>query len=395
MRSLIFLLSFFAACSSHAQQFLINARSTNYVNSPVTVTIAKPADRNNYGLYNARTKKNYPLQWTGQHEAMFILDSLAAGQTMSVSLKKYSNGSIPFDFHETDAGLEMRIKEKPVYFYHTAIAEPPADSPAYYKRSGFIHPLYSPDGKIMTDDFPSNHAHQHAIFHAWTNNTFRKQHVDFWNQHQLTGTIQFKDVVSKSGGPVFAELRTRQEYVSLKFGVVLQEEWTVRAYPFTDYFLIDLSLEQTNITTDTLFLNKYIYGGMAFRGSKEWDPFNKKYFRNNWNILTSEGIKDSVANNTAAKWVTAYGNVDGQMSAVTVFNHNTNIRYPQKIRVHPNMPYWVYAPVIDGEMFIPPGGKYIASFRYFIRSAMPDNRLLRRIDENWNYPPEVKMVKAK
>jgi hypothetical protein len=151
--------------------------------------------------------------------------------------------------------------------------------------------------------------------------------------------------------------------------------------------MFDLHIEQTNITADTLYLNKYIYGGMAFRGSREWDQFNKKFYRNPWNILSSEGRKDSFANHTSARWVTAFGNINGQMSAATVFNHSSNTRYPQKIRVHPNMPYWVYAPVVDGELTIAPGGKYEADYRYYISNTVPDNNLLERINENWIHPP--------
>ena len=391
------LLNFFIVFqSSTAQQVVVKGGKFATYNTPITITINQPADKNHYGLYNPASKKTYALQWFTKDQAIFMLtDSIDAGKEIKLSLKKISAPTSPFDIHESSAGLEIRLKEKPVFFYHTAMSEPPPDSPSYYRRSGFIHPLYSPEGTVMTDDFPSSHAHQHGVFHAWTNNTYKKKHVDFWNQHQNTGTIQFKELVSKTTGPVFAELKTKQQYVSLEFGVVLEEEWTIRVYPLMDQFLFELSLEQTNITSDTLFLNKYIYGGMAFRGTREWDPFNKKYFKNNWNVLTSEGVKDSLANNTAVRWATAYGNIDGVMSSATVFNHPTNVRYPQKIRVHPNMPYWVYAPVIDGELSIAPAEKYKASYLYYISNTKPDNSSLERIDENWIHPPSVKVIAGK
>jgi hypothetical protein len=378
----------------NAQQIKIQVNGPARLNTPVTINLKKPDGKNTYGLYNTTSKKTYPLQWYDQQHAIFILtDSVSPGKNISFEVKKITEAPVPFKIVTSNAGLEFRIKDKPVFFYHTAIAEPPADSPAYYRRSGFIHPLYSPAGKIMTDDFPSNHAHQHGVFHAWTNNTFKKEHLDFWNQHQGTGTVRHREILSHSKGPVFSELRTKQEYISLKYGVVLEEEWTIRVYPFADYFIFDLHITQTNITHDTLFMNRYIYGGMAFRGSREWDPFNKKYYRNSWNILTSEGMKDSSANHTPARWVTAFGNINGIMSSATVFNHSSDIRYPQKIRVHPNMPYWVYAPVVDGELLIAPGGKYEAAYRYFISSTLPDNLSLERIHEIYIHPPETIVTK--
>jgi hypothetical protein len=392
MHRLLLLCTILSSPFLHAQQINMHVSNASGPNTPVFVDIKKPNEKNAYGLYNPATKKIYPLQWYDQQHAIFILtDSVPAGKDLNLNLKKIKLSPSPFKTITTSAGIEIRVKDKPVLFYHTAIANPPADSPAYYKRSGFIHPLYSPAGTTMTDDFPSNHAHQHGLFHAWTNNTYKKQHVDFWNQHQKTGTIQHKQVVSMSDGPVFSELKTIQEYVSLQFGVVLSETWTIRIYPFTEQFMFDLQVEQTNITSDTLYLNKYIYGGMAFRGSREWDSFNKQYYRNPWNVLTSEGYKDSLGNNTAARWVTAFGNINGIMSATTVFNHSGNIRYPQKVRIHPNMPYWVYAPVIDGDMFIAPGRKYNASYRYLTGNKTPDNNLLERINENYIHPPEQKV----
>lgn len=36
-----------------------------------------------------------------------------------------------------------------------------------YKRANYIHPLYSLDGEILTEDFPEDHLHHRGIFWAW------------------------------------------------------------------------------------------------------------------------------------------------------------------------------------------------------------------------------------
>jgi hypothetical protein len=178
---ILFLLNFFFVFqSSTAQQVVIKGGRFTAYNTPVTITLKQPADKNHYGLVNPVSKKTYALQWFTKDQAIFMLtDSLPAGKEIKLTLKKISASPSPFDIHESSAGLEIRLKEEPVFFYHTAIAEPPPDSPSYYRRSGFIHPLYSPAGTIMTDDFPSNHAHQHGVFHAWTNNTYKKKACRF------------------------------------------------------------------------------------------------------------------------------------------------------------------------------------------------------------------------
>jgi hypothetical protein len=36
-----------------------------------------------------------------------------------------------------------------------------------YSRSNYIHPLYTLDGQILTEDFPSDHLHHRGVFWAW------------------------------------------------------------------------------------------------------------------------------------------------------------------------------------------------------------------------------------
>lgn len=36
-----------------------------------------------------------------------------------------------------------------------------------YKRSNYVHPLYSIDGHVLTEDFPEDHLHHRGIFWAW------------------------------------------------------------------------------------------------------------------------------------------------------------------------------------------------------------------------------------
>jgi hypothetical protein len=369
--------------TAFAQTITIDAVSHHRVRTPVAVNMAKPG-LGFYGLYDKSNRKTYPLQWQNTEQAWFILDdSLAAGKQKQLELKPAKNPSNSVTLTGYEDGIMVKNNGKPVLFYHTNTAFPPADSPAYYKRSGFIHPLYSPAGKALTDDFPVSHAHQHAVFHAWPETRFRNSHVDFWNQFKQEGTVRHVVVSSRKEGPVFSELKTIQEYLSFEHGVVLRETWTIRVFATAmDHFLYDIFIEQNNVTSDTLFLDKYIYGGMAFRGSKHWDPHNKAY-QNPWHVLTSENLKDSTANHTSPKWVTVSGLVDGIPGSVTVFDHHSNFRYPQKVRVHPSMPYWAYSPVVDGPFVIPPGGTYKAQYRYYVSDHAPPKYLLERIHRDW------------
>ena len=61
---------------------------------------------------------------------------------------------------------------KHVLTYHKTV-QIPSGIEEKYGRSGFIHPISTPSGKIITDDYPvPHHSHQHGMFFAWKKASF-------------------------------------------------------------------------------------------------------------------------------------------------------------------------------------------------------------------------------
>ena len=391
MRKLITLLLLLNCYHLSSQNILItiSVSEANQAGTPMRVQLSKPlAAGKMYFLRNLKTNKNITAQLLDSITLVFMTEETLPAGDHNYSIVTHNNVKIPrpVAIEKKENGLLVKVKNKPVFFYHTKEAMPPPDSPAYYRRSGFIHPLYSPSGKIMTDDFPAGHAHQHAIFTAWTNTTFKKSSVDFWNQQSKKGTVEHIDVVDIVEGPVVSQIKTTLRHKSLQFGEVLKEKWTLTIYPVSEYFLFDLESEQQNTTGDTLFLNAYHYGGLGFRGSAQWNEEDHKNFKSRWNILTSEGMKDSAANASHARWVDAWGKINDGIAGVAVFNHPANFRYPQAIRVHPVMPYWAFSPVVDGAFFIAPGASYKSSFRYYVHDGPSPAALIDDFHKAWTTP---------
>ncbi|MFC2156839.1 DUF6807 family protein [Acidobacteriota bacterium] len=54
-----------------------------------------------------------------------------------------------------------------------------------YKRSSFIHPLYSLDGEVLTDAFPGDHAHHYGVFWTWPVVRTRGQDTQTWHPSNL------------------------------------------------------------------------------------------------------------------------------------------------------------------------------------------------------------------
>jgi hypothetical protein len=114
--------------------------------------------------------------------------------------------SVHADVKTEDGTIAISVSGKPVLTYHTNTVSPPEGTDKVYARSGFIHPIYSPSGKVLTDDFPVGHAHQHALFSAWTRATFKHEVVDFWNQHGGSGNAKHLDVGEVGGSSFVVDL---------------------------------------------------------------------------------------------------------------------------------------------------------------------------------------------
>ncbi len=288
------------------------------------------------------------------------------------------NDRITLDALEEE--LTIRIDGRPVLSYALAPQLPhyrfPDSLPAYYTRSGFIHPVYSPDGLLVTDDFPVGHTHQHGIFTAWTSTTFRGEHLDFWNQHQGTGTARHVELLETYAADGIAGFRARLEQVSLKYGAVLSEDWRVRVYDNAAPYVWDLRSEQTNVTDDTLYLDKYTYGGLGMRGSAEWNGSDTTAYSGEARFLTSAGMHRENGNHTRPEWTAIFGELSskdgGGVAGVAVFPHPDNFRAPQFVRLHPDMPYLSVTPVVEEGFAIAPGETYVSRYRFVIFDGEPE-----------------------
>ena len=79
------------------------------------------------------------------------------------------------DVHCKQIGDTIVIKRngKHVLTYQISDAVPDGVEPKY-ARSGFIHPITTPSGKVLTDDYPlPHHSHQHGLFFAWRKGKFK------------------------------------------------------------------------------------------------------------------------------------------------------------------------------------------------------------------------------
>lgn len=288
---------------------------------------------------------------------------------------------------ETADQIRVTLRGKPVLEYVKTEKPVPEGIEPHFRRSGYIHPVYTPAGQEITGDFPADHAHQHALFLAWTKAVFDGKKVDFWNQAKDLGKVEFREVV---------DVKREEQQVSFSvkhaFTVAagdervdaLHEIWTVTVHQTPDdHFLFDIESVQECASSKPLNLPEYHYGGMAFRGNDQWlkEKDDHSIHTGDVQYLTSEGKDRWEGNHTRPHWVAFSGKIDGQDASAAVFCSPTNFRSPQPVRIHPEKPYFCFAPMVEGAFAIEPGKPYISRYRYLVTSRATDVDAIKR---HWN-----------
>jgi hypothetical protein len=259
---------------------------------------------------------------------------------------------------------------------------PSADIKPIFRQGGYIHPVFTPSGRAITDDYPPDHFHHHGIWFAWTKTQFEGRHPDFWNVGDGTGKVEFLALDETWSGSIHAGFKSRNRSVDVsapKPVTVLNEQWAVTVYNAghgpKPYTMFDLVSTQNLATSSPLILPEYRYGGLGFRGHRQW------LARDNCEFLTSEGNDRSNGHGTRARWCHIGGRIDGQLAGIAILDHPSNFRAPQAMRINPDQPFFCYAPSLTGDWKIEPGKPYVSRYRFIVYDGAPDKAQLDRL---WN-----------
>jgi hypothetical protein len=324
-----------------------------------------------------------PLQMHESGQAVFVLPSLKAGQQATFTLEEQP-GVPPAGVmaaRESD-GVRLTIGGTTVFRYQTT-GKLPAGVGQNYLRGGYIHPLLTPAGLMVTDDYPGDHRHHHGIWSAWAHTHFEGREMDFWNMGGGSAKVDFQSLASSWDGPVHAGFHSHHLFTDLRANkTAINEDWIVTVYKVAPaYFLFDLDSTQEAASASPVDLDQYLYGGFAFRGSAQWQA--------GATFLTSEGKDRGSGDGTTARWCYIGGKVDGKMAGYAVLGHPGNFRAPQPMRINPTDPYFSFSPVKPGGFPIVQGKPFVTRFRFVVTDGDPDKGLFDRQWNDYANPPKV------
>ncbi len=290
-----------------------------------------------------------------------------------------------------DKALVIKAGDGKVLQYNHAIVPPPEGKSKLYERSGFIHPMWAPKGKVLTNIHPPDHIHHMGIWMPWTHTQFKGKRVDFWNLNGGGGTVRFVKYLSKVSGPVYGGFKAEQEHVVLNTDdgetVVLKEIWDVRVYNVggqdDGYWLWDFKSTQRCVADTKLHQEQYRYGGFGWRGPGDWDEENAMY-------LTSEGKNRKNGHGTRAKWCEVAGEVDDKWQGALVMGHPENFQFPEPMRIWPSgQVFFNFCPSQATAWDMLPGVDHVFRYRLHLHEGKLDKAEADRIWNDFGAPPEV------
>ena len=226
---------------------------------------------------------------------------------------------------DADGRLTVSEGDRPVLVFNYQEVRPSDDEGV--ARSGYVHPLYDPEGVPLTDDFPADHPHHRGVFLAWPRVEVLGSQVDPW--HLRGARPVFEELVPREAGSAAAAFEASHLWV-LDDGTEAMRQhlrYTVHAADETGR-AIDLHATVTNLTGEPIVLRGQtgaLYGGLNIRMDGE---------RPDVVITTAEGRLDGDANyiDPPSPWAShaSRSAAEGPHTGVAIFQHPENPDYPAR-----------------------------------------------------------------
>lgn len=386
------------APSVFAAAYRVTVSAGDLAREESLVSFALPSEGSAWRLRDAQGR-DVALQVTSG-EAVFVLDRLAAGASAEYRLETVAAPVAPAREPVTLTRADGRISARRGATTILAFQEEPAppNDPRiepYYHRGGYLHPILSPSGTLVTDDYPDDHFHHHGIWFAWVKTEYEGRTPDFWNVQDKLGRLDFKGVESFWSGPVHGGLIARFHSIDTLAPTpkaVVDDRWEVRIYAVGEgarrHWMFDLTSTQQVLGESVLKLPTYRYGGIGIRGHRQWGGTGDKT-----RFLTSTGESDRIkAHESRATWCHMGGLVDGKFTGIATLSHADNFRSPEPLRVNPKNPFLNFAPSQAGDWEMVPGRPYVWRYRFIVHDGEPDQAWLESRWQDYVNPPKATLT---
>lgn len=349
-----------------------------------------------------------PCQLEPGHSARlwFLLSGeTPAGTSRSfiLQLNDPQSSTAPLQLQKRHKQLRISSTERPVLDYQFGTIYPPEGIDPLFRRSGFIHPLWSPDGQELTRIQAPDHYHHYGIWGPWTKTHIDGREVDFWNLLTGQGTVRFSGFISEVEGQVYGGFKALQEHID--FGakgadqVAINEVLDVRVWNpgSSDVWLIDYTTTLNTPLDSGIKLDAYRYGGgIGFRATEDWHKENST-------VLTSENMDRLSADGTKARWCRVEGESSSETgrSGILFMGHPSNRDFPEPMRVWPidanggrGDMYFEFCPIRHNNWPLEKGVDYTLKYRLLVFDGSVSYEKAEKYWKGFANPPRVEIIQA-
>lgn len=333
------------------------------------VAVPKHYDEGHEAHFGRVAAQYFSFLDKGKLPAWEVPNMLAKYYVTTRALDMAKGPTPPMSLRKDGGAILIERQGKPLWRYQYATAYPPAGVDSAYQRSGFVHPVYTPHGQILTRIQPPDHYHHYGVWNPWTKLAFEGDTVDCWNLKERQGTVQHIGILSTKQGTDFAEYAVAHDHIQFKNGqerVMLHEVQTTRVHPIAnDQYWADITIDLRTATVSPVWIVQYRYAGLGWRTTADWDNQNST-------VLTSEGRTRKNADGSTARWCVVQGQLGSDHGGIVMLSHPANYNHPEPLRIWPEDQYQrgdlfaMFAPTKNKDWLLEPNKTYTLRYRFVV-----------------------------
>ncbi len=267
-----------------------------------------------------------------------MLKTLVTALSLSLAMlcQVVGQTSDPVGVYRVEKGADELVLKNPegksLLTYRYTVKQPPAGVDEAYGRSGYIHPLSTLSGKVLTSIQPEDHYHHYGLWNPWTRVEYRGQVYDLWNLGDKKGTVRFAGFEEVFNDTEKAGFETVHDHVIFNNGqetVIIKENQRITVSQIdSDTYQCDIHSVLQPVGDADVILKEYRYGGLGFRATPEWTHTNS-------HVSTSSGKTRKDADGALERWAIVSGKLGDGQGGILFLSHPDNYNFPEPVRVWP------------------------------------------------------------